>query len=133
MTAVVVDRFFYAQVVFDGRVVPMPAEASGWSSAALRVAALVSGRPPGLGEVVLGRSFGVRVGDEVTLLTAAGPGPYRVAGLIDRSVLFVDDDTAARLSPGVRDLGVLTDATVTGLATPRSRPCDVRSARTVRC
>ena len=68
VTAVVVDRSFYAQVVFDGRVVPTPAEASGWSSEALGVAALVSGRPPGLGEVVQSRSIGVRVGDEVTCL-----------------------------------------------------------------
>ncbi|WP_250001601.1 ABC transporter permease [Actinoplanes sp. M2I2] len=79
----------------------------GWASAALAPDRLVSGRPAtGAREVVLGVDLDVPVGGTVTVMTATGPAPWTVTGLIDAARLYVADSEAARLAPGVRVIGL---------------------------
>jgi putative ABC transport system permease protein len=109
VTAAVPDRTFYAQPVLGGRPAAVT-EGHGWASAALAPYPLVAGRAPaGDKEVVLGRAAGVPVGGPVTLLTATGPSEWTVSGLIAADGVYVADPVAARLSPGVRVIGVLGD------------------------
>lgn len=97
--AAVPDRRFYAQPLGDERIV----EGHGWSGARMSRARLVAGRPPERpGEVVTNRAPG-----PVTLLTASGPAAYTVTGTIDAAELYVADEAAARLGPGVRAIGLL--------------------------
>ncbi|MEU9832751.1 ABC transporter permease [Streptosporangium sp. NPDC048047] len=125
VAAAVPDRFFYAQPVIDGRPDPSRTEGRPWSSAALASHRLVSGSPPaGDREVVVGRALGLASGSPVTLLTAAGPVPYVVSGVVHSTVsgtvsstvsgavdgpdLYLGDAAAARLSGGVRVIGLIT-------------------------
>lgn len=110
------DRTFYMQALIDGR--PRGAEGQrqeayeghGWSSARLGGLRLVAGDPPQRpGEVVVDRALGVRPGAAVTLLTAVGPEQYRVTGLVDEPGYLVADEVAARLSPGVRAIGLVLE------------------------
>ncbi|MCA2215960.1 ABC transporter permease [Jidongwangia harbinensis] len=102
--AVVEDRPFYAQPVRSGRPVPGHTVGYGWSDVTGR---LLDGSPPaGDRDVVVDRALGVPVGGTVTLLTASGPAPWRVTGHVGTAAVFVSGPVAARLSPGVRVLGV---------------------------
>ncbi|MEV6491643.1 FtsX-like permease family protein [Actinoplanes sp. NPDC051633] len=109
VTAAVSDRTFYAQPVIGGR--PWHIDSGhGWTSAALAPHGLVAGRAPAAdGELVLGRSAGAGVGGTVTVLTAEGPAPWVVVGLIDADAVYTSDAVAARLSPGVRVIALLGD------------------------
>lgn len=104
VTGVVQDRQFYAQPVRSGRPVPDLTTGYGWTASAGR---LVAGAPPvGERDVVVGADLGVPIGRDVTLLTAAGPGSWRVTGHVDTSAVFVSGAVAARLQPGVRAIGL---------------------------
>ncbi|MEU8331478.1 ABC transporter permease [Micromonospora sp. NPDC048839] len=114
VTAAVPDRTFYAQPLIDGR--PSRADTGredahqghGWSSAQLGGLRLTAGEPPRRpGEVVVDRALGLRTGTPVTLLTAAGPEPYTVTGLVDAPGVQVADEVAAALAPGVRAVGLV--------------------------
>ena len=104
VTAVVQDRPFYAQPVRSGRPVPDLTTGYGWTAVA---GPLVAGEPPvGARDVVVGSDLEVPIGQDVTLLTAAGPASWRVTGHVDTSAVFVSDDVAARLQMGVRAIGL---------------------------
>lgn len=110
---VVAERSFYAQAVIDGKPVGDPPAGQlsghGWSSAALAPLKLTAGKAPGgPDEVVVDRALGVAPGNQLTLLTAAGPTPYTVSGTVDGPGFFLTDDAAAAKSGGVRVLGLLT-------------------------
>ncbi|MEU7608880.1 ABC transporter permease [Micromonospora sp. NPDC049204] len=114
VVAAVPDRTFYAQPLVDGR--PSGADTGredahqghGWSSAQLGGLRLTAGEPPRRpGEVVVDRALGLRTGAPLTLLTAAGPEPYTVTGLVDAPGVQVADEVAAALAPGVRAIGLV--------------------------
>ncbi|SCG53220.1 ABC transporter permease [Micromonospora humi] len=114
VTAAVPDRTFYAQALVHGRPSAIDAQREdahqghGWSSTRLGGLRLTAGAPPRqAGEVVVDRALGLRPGGPVTLLTAAGPQPYTVTGLVDAPGVYVADDVAAVLAPGVRVIGLL--------------------------
>lgn len=108
VAAAVADRSFYAQAVVDGEPSETVLQGHGWSSVHLGATRLVAGEPPRRpGEVVLDEALGLRLGSRVTLLTAAGPTPYTLAGLIDAPDVLVSDETATRLSPGVSAIGLV--------------------------
>lgn len=114
VTAAVPDRTFYAQALVDGRPPATDAQGEdayqghGWSSIRLGGLRLTAGEPPRqVGEVVVDRTLGLRPGGPVTLLTAAGPEPYTVTGLVDAPGVYVADEVAATLAPGVRAIGLL--------------------------
>ncbi|MEU8071620.1 FtsX-like permease family protein [Micromonospora sp. NPDC049151] len=114
VTAAVPDRTFYAQALVDGRPPGTDAQREdahqghGWSSARLGGLRPTAGEPPRrAGEVVVDRTLGLRPGGPVTLLTAAGAQPYTVTGLVDAPGLYVADEVAAVLAPGVRAIGLL--------------------------
>ncbi|GII04575.1 FtsX-like permease family protein [Planobispora takensis] len=110
VTAAVPDRSFYAQAVVGGRPVPADLRGYGWASTALAPYEPVAGRAPQRpGEVVLDRELGLPPGSPVTLLTAAGPAPYTVTGALDAPGFHVTDAEAARLSGGVRVIGLVTE------------------------
>ncbi|MFB9877401.1 FtsX-like permease family protein [Planobispora siamensis] len=111
VAAAVPDRSFYAQAVAAGRPVPADLRGYGWASTALAPYEPVAGRAPQRpGEVVLDRDLGLSPGSPVTLLTAAGPAPYTVTGTLDAPGFHVTDAEAARLSGGVRVIGLVTEA-----------------------
>jgi putative ABC transport system permease protein len=104
VTAVTQDRPFYAQPLRAGQPLPDPTTGNGWSMA---TGSLIAGRPPtGDREVVVGAELGVPIGQEITLLTAAGPAAWRVTGHLDAATVLVADNVAARLQPGVRAIGL---------------------------
>ncbi|MGA3541837.1 FtsX-like permease family protein [Micromonosporaceae bacterium DT194] len=113
VTAAVPDQTFYAQPLVNGQ---PPAtdtrrednhQGHGWSSTRLGGLRLTAGDPPRHpNEVVVNRALGLRPGGPVTLLTATGPQPYTVTGLIDAPGVYVTDDVAAALAPGVRAIGL---------------------------
>lgn len=116
----VVDRSFYLQAVpadradqadqadRAARAVTGPAEGHGWSSVALGPRHLLRGRAPErTGEVVVGPELGIGPATTVNLLTAAGPRPYLVTGVLDGPGLYLSDVEAAEFAPGVRVIGVL--------------------------
>ncbi|MBQ0900445.1 FtsX-like permease family protein [Micromonospora sp. U21] len=114
--AAVPDRAFYAQPLVDGR--PRAADGQredahqghGWASARLGGLRLTAGEPPRrAGEAVVDRVLGLRPGAPVTVLTAAGPEPYTVTGLVDAPGVHVADEVAAALAPGVRAIGLVLD------------------------
>ncbi|MEH1098368.1 ABC transporter permease [Micromonospora sp. CPCC 205561] len=114
VAAAVPDRTFYAQPLVDGRPSGTDAQREdahqghGWSSTRLGGTRLAAGEPPRrAGEVVVDRALGLRPGGSVTLLTAAGPEPYTVTGLVDAPGVLVADEVAAALAPGVRAIGLL--------------------------
>ncbi|MFY1575803.1 FtsX-like permease family protein [Verrucosispora sp. WMMD703] len=117
VTAAVPDRTFYAQALVDGR---PPAtdgqredahQGHGWSSTRLGGFRLTAGEAPRqAGEVVVDRALGLRPGRPITLLTAAGPQSYTVTGLVDAPGVYVADEVAAALAPGVRAIGLLVAA-----------------------
>ncbi|GAA4603670.1 putative ABC transport system permease protein [Actinoplanes octamycinicus] len=110
VTAAVPDRSFYAQAIVDGRPVESAVPASGWSSARLGGVRLTSGAPPRqAGEVVVDEALGLRPGDLMTLLTAAGPERHRVTGLADAPGVLVPDRVAARFAPGVTAIGLVLE------------------------
>ncbi|MET7394440.1 ABC transporter permease [Dactylosporangium sp. NPDC005572] len=94
------DRTFYAQVSGHEETTP---EGHAWSSARLGDLKLTAGAPPARpGEVVVGEQIGAAPGTAITLLTASGPQRYIVTGVVDAPLIFVADDVAAELAPGVR-------------------------------
>ncbi|MFG1913913.1 FtsX-like permease family protein [Micromonospora sp. NPDC048898] len=114
VAAAVPDRTFYAQPLVDGR--PPAADTRredahqghGWSSAQLGGLRPTAGEPPRTaGEVVVDSALGLPTGAPVTLLTAAGPAPYTVTGLVDAPGVHVADEVAAALAPGVRAIGLV--------------------------
>jgi putative ABC transport system permease protein len=106
----VVDRSFYLQPLRDGRPVDGEVEGHGWSSVGLGPRRLVRGRPPErMGEVVLGAGAEVAPGTAVSLLTAAGPRPYTVTGVLNGPGAYLSDVEAAGWAPGVRVIGLLGD------------------------
>lgn len=91
-------------------------EGSGWASARLAGARLVSGAAPGPGDVVLGRDAGVAPGAVVTARVAGGDRRLRVAGLVDEPAVYVSDQDAAAWGT-VRAVGILvTPAEVDAVA-----------------
>ncbi|GIG66865.1 ABC transporter permease [Phytomonospora endophytica] len=113
VSQVVPDYSFYAQAVLDGE----PAgdaradpQGHGWSSTLLGGDRLTDGRAPEApGELAVGEDTGASVGDDLTVLTAAGPVVYRVVGTVDAPGFHVTDDEAAKLADGVAVLGLLTE------------------------
>ncbi|WP_116510044.1 FtsX-like permease family protein [Micromonospora sp. B006] len=117
VAAAVPDRTFYAQPLVDGRPSGTDGrredahQGHGWASARLGGLRLTAGEPPRRpGEVVVDRALGLRPGVPVTLLTAAGPQPYTVTGLVDGPGVHVADEVAATLAPGVRAIGLVLAA-----------------------
>jgi putative ABC transport system permease protein len=124
----VADRSFPAQAVReDGR--PADEQQAGerrghaWPGAALAPYPLKTGRPPGNAqEVVIPSELGIRAGERISLLTAAGPEPHTVSGTAEGPGYYVTDSRAVTLSGGVRVIGLLLDegaepATVAAAAT----------------
>ncbi|MFI7661091.1 ABC transporter permease [Micromonospora parva] len=114
VVAAVPDRTFYAQPLVDGRPSAVDSgredahQGHGWSSAQLGGLRLTAGEPPRrAGEVVVDSTLGLRVGAPVTVLTAVGPEPYTVTGLVDGPGVHVADEVAAVLAPGVRAIGLV--------------------------
>ncbi|WP_433129970.1 FtsX-like permease family protein [Micromonospora sp. CA-240977] len=114
VAAAVPDRTFYAQPLVDGRPAGTDTgredahQGHGWSSARLGGLRLTAGEPPDRpGEVVVDSALGLRSGAPVTVLTAAGPEPYTVTGLVDAPGVQVADEVAAALAPGVRAIGLV--------------------------
>lgn len=108
VAAAVPDRTFYAQVLIDGRPRQDADEGHGWSSARLGGLRLSAGSAPQRpGEVVVDRALGLSPGAHVTLLTATGPAPYTVSGLVDAPGPHVSDEVAAALAPGVGTIGLV--------------------------
>ncbi|HEX6357551.1 ABC transporter permease [Actinophytocola sp.] len=88
-------------------------DAHGWSSASLTPVALVSGKAPAQGEVVLGQGSGTAVGDRVDLVVRGTAQTFTVSGLVPGQAVFFSDSQAARLAghPNTVDLiGVRTEA-----------------------
>ncbi|GAB3804203.1 ABC transporter permease [Micromonospora zhanjiangensis] len=112
VAAAVPDRSFYVQAVRDGRPVGAPEpgvpQGHGWASLGLSPYRLVAGTAPERADqVVVDRGLGLRPGDRVTLLTAAGPTPYTVCGTTDGPGFHLSDAAAAGLAPGVRVIGLV--------------------------
>ncbi|MFD5558425.1 FtsX-like permease family protein [Streptomyces sp. NPDC127068] len=112
--AAVPDRSFAAQALDGRRPVgeqrPGDRLGRGWSSAALAPYRLVSGRAPRQAdEVVVDRSLGFATGRRITLLTASGPGAFRVSGTVGGPGYYVTDARAAELAGGVRVIGLRLD------------------------
>ncbi|MGW3604329.1 ABC transporter permease [Micromonospora sp. NPDC005161] len=114
VAAAMPDRTFYAQPLVNGRPATTDAQREdahqghGWSSTRLGGLRRTAGEPPRKpGEVVVDRALGLRTGAPVTLLTAAGPEPYTVSGLVDAPGVYVADEVAAALAPGVRAIGLV--------------------------
>ncbi len=114
VTAAVPDRTFYAQPLVDDRPPAVDSrredahQGHGWSSAQLGGLRPTTGEPPRRAdEVVLDRALGLPTGASVTVLTASGPRPYTVSGLVDAPGVHVADEVAAELAPGVRAIGLL--------------------------
>jgi len=100
----VADRSFYAQIP-DG-----PPEGHGWSSTLLAGQSLVDGREPrGEGEIA---TTGRALGSELEMLTATGPVRVKVVGVVSGPGLYVSEAWAARLSPGVKAIGLITNGTI---------------------
>lgn len=111
VAAAVPDRSFYIQAVVGGQPSESAERGHGWSSARLGDVRLVAGGPPRRpGEVVLDQALGLPLGGGVTLLTAAGPRPYTLVGLIDAPEVLVSDEVAAQLAPGVQAIGLVLAA-----------------------
>ncbi|MFG1882801.1 FtsX-like permease family protein [Micromonospora sp. NPDC049102] len=114
VVAAVPDRTFYAQPLVDGHPVAVDSrredahQGHGWSSAQLGGLRTTAGDPPRrAGEVAVDRALGLPIGASVTLLTASGPEPYTVRGLVAAPGVHVADEVAAVLAPGVRAIGLL--------------------------
>src|SRR5690349_12705540 len=104
VSAVVQDRPFYAQPLRAGQPVPGLTTGNGWS---MSTGSLTAGRPPaGEREVAVGADLRIPIGQDVTLLTAAGTSAWRVTGHLDEATVLVADSVAARLQPGVRAIGL---------------------------
>jgi putative ABC transport system permease protein len=106
------DRSFYAQV--QGEPAAQPALGHGWSSAAFAPYVLTSGHAPSLdNEIVVAGA--ATIGSRVSVVTAAGPRTYTIAGTVRPRVgeqpVFFTDAEAARLSPGVDALVTYDAAT----------------------
>ncbi|MFC7533739.1 ABC transporter permease [Actinoplanes sp. GCM10030250] len=100
--SVVVDRSFYAQPVVDGRPVEGSTSGHSWHPGT----ELATGNTPGPGEMVVDRELGIPVGASVTLLTGSGPVTWRVSGHTVWPGVYLPEEAAARLAPGVRMIGV---------------------------
>ncbi len=103
----VVDRSFYAQPAGG----PATSVGHPWAVAGYGGYHLVSGRSPaGAGEVAVGVGQG-RVGQKLTVLTAAGPAVFTVSGTVSavswEHAVFFSDAEAAALSPRIDDLVAL--------------------------
>nr|WP_157164913.1 ABC transporter permease [Streptomyces typhae] len=74
--------------------------AHGWGSTAFTGEKLSAGRAPAAGDVVLAGPAGARVGEHVTLTTAAGPRDFRVSGIAGGAVptAWFSDAEAVRIS-----------------------------------
>jgi putative ABC transport system permease protein len=84
--AAIPDTTFYAQSKGSST------EGHGWSTTRLDGTRLLSGRPPGPGEVAV--DLRLALGAPVTILTATGERTLTVSGLVPNG-LYVDDQTAA--------------------------------------
>ncbi|GLW91714.1 ABC transporter permease [Actinokineospora globicatena] len=104
------DRTFYAQPVLGGAPVTDVDQGHPWSAAELAPYRLASGSPPHQADdVVVPETLGVSAGTSLTMLTAAGPAQYRVVGTVDGPGIYLSDSEAARMSPGVRAIGLRLD------------------------
>ncbi|GGO72013.1 ABC transporter permease [Nonomuraea cavernae] len=102
------DRTFYAQPVIGGR--PVAGDRGyAWSAAMLAPYPLTAGAAPREGEVALDRSLGLAPGERVSVLTVHGPVTYPVSGTVDGPGVYLNDAEAARLSAGVRAIGLVTE------------------------
>jgi putative ABC transport system permease protein len=111
VTAAVPDPAFYIQRVTGGRAGGDPEQSliagHAWSSAALGGYGLTAGRPPSrAGEVAVAAAS---PGERIEVLTAAGPATWAVTGTVGGPGFYVADDEAARMSAGVRVIGLTTD------------------------
>ncbi|MET9292496.1 ABC transporter permease [Streptomyces sp. NPDC003077] len=128
VTRVVTDRSFYAQAFVRDEPLAAPgdtdddatAEAGhGWSSAALAPYRLTAGRAPAASrEVVVDRSLGLAVGQQVTINLAAGRTGFEVVGTVDGPGYYFTDAFARARHPGVGVLALLSgrNTSVEGLA-----------------
>ncbi|GGK81411.1 ABC transporter permease [Sphaerisporangium melleum] len=102
------DRTFYAQPVIGGR--PVAGEQGyAWSAAMLAPYRLTAGTAPREGEVALDRSLGLAPGARVPVLTVHGPVTYTVSGTVNGPGVYLSDAEAARVSAGVRAIGLVTE------------------------
>lgn len=95
----VADRAFYAQIPGGAT------EGNGWSSTVLAGRSLVEGRAPEReGEIATDGKLGANM----EMLTATGPVTVTVVGVVNGPGLYVGDAWAAKLSPGVKAIGLVT-------------------------
>ncbi len=107
VTGVIGDRSFAAPLVTPSG--PVVAEGHNWASAALAPYKLVSGRAPGVGEIV---STSGKPGDRVSVLANGVPQSFTVSGIAAAPAghTFFSEPDAARLSrmpDRYADVGVL--------------------------
>jgi putative ABC transport system permease protein len=121
VSAVVADRDFYAQPVHDGGPVEDSATGHAWHAGD----PLTAGVAAGPGQMVVNRALGIPVGAPVTLLTGAGPTTRQVSGHTAWPGVYLPEDEAARLAPGVRVLAV------SGTADPDALQAAIGAAGTV--
>ncbi|MEW9528297.1 ABC transporter permease [Microbispora sp. NPDC049125] len=102
------DRTFYAQPVIGGR--PVAGDRGyAWSAAMLAPYRLTAGTAPREGEAALDRSLGLAPGARVSVLTVHGPVTYTVSGTVNGPGVYLNDAEAARISSGVRAIGLVTE------------------------
>lgn len=104
----VVDRVFPAQLAGGPAAVGRP-----WSAARTAPQRLSSGGPPTADDEIV-VTAGAKVGEKVTVVTAAEARTYRVVGLASagpQPTVFFSDARAAELSPRIDALAVWSSAT----------------------
>ncbi|WP_405061101.1 ABC transporter permease [Kribbella sp. NBC_01505] len=96
VTGVIGDRSFPAPIVTPSG--PVVAEGHNWASVALAPYQLMSGRAPGVGEVV---SAGAKVGSKVSVLVHGVPQSFTVSGTATGPAghTFFSERDATRLAP----------------------------------
>ncbi|BBG03043.1 MULTISPECIES: ABC transporter permease [Pseudonocardia] len=110
VTGVVIDRSFPAVPMPGGRPAGDPEDRAGGhgiASLALGGYRIEGSAPRGPDEMVVGRDLGAGPGTTLPVLFADATRPMRVTGVTDGPGVYVADEVAARLAPGVRTIGVL--------------------------
>ncbi len=98
------DREFYAQARKDG-----PSQGYNWSSLELSEYTLMEGSAPQTAQdVAVSSALGLKPGAVVEVLFAHGPRQMTVTGVVSAPGIYVTDELAAALSPGVKAIGLVT-------------------------
>ena len=105
-------RTFYAQLVLHGEPVGTPdaddPEGRAWSAASLAPYDLSAGRPPvGAADVAVSDAYGVRVGEQVPVLTTAGQRVMTVTATVGGPGIYFSDAQAQEIGSAVTLIGMM--------------------------